>query len=185
MLKSIIFEGASTSGKTTLIERLGTMLSHAHRVNEDLTLFPFLEKPALTHFQHHLRAVVEAAQACGEGVVLYDRLHITAAAVTNEAQASVRDFERWLLQFDPLLVFLEIQEDSFKARLARARAHRGPSWTVDMQGKGGTEDAVAAWYAGTQRKLLHYLEGSLLPILRFDATESRYDDIAAELLAAQ
>ncbi len=185
-MKIIILEGPSTSGKTTVAKLLSDKLLltgfSVRYVTEDETLMPILSEK---DFQVHLKHLNSLLSGLDNKVdfVVADRFHLTSAAVTNTSISEFNVLENSLIKYDPLIVFLEIDEEKLGERVFEAMKHRGPSWKAHVESKGSKEDIIN-WYKQTQINLLTLLKNSIISYKLIDATNSNYDNISEQIFNA-
>ena len=184
-MKIIILEGTATSGKTTLANLLTAKLRRAGRkvflVDENKTLMPVLKTPdAKTHLDHLNKIVGQFPQEDCD-VIIADRFHLTSAAICDMSAAEFENIEKQLLKWDPIIVFLKVDEDELGNRIFKSMNHRGPSWRAHVSSKGG-EKEIRAWYLETQEKLSAWLKKSKIKHITIDTTNPDYEKIAEKLL---
>ncbi len=183
-MKIIILEGTSASGKTTLANKLANICAkknlNCKLVDEGQTLMPVLGKFEPEIFLDHLTKLVKDVFSEEYDVVIFDRLHLTAMAISNSTVEKYKELEKILLQHNPTIVFLKIDEKEIPERIANAAKHRDSAWRSHLATHGSKKE-INQHYIGTQRKLLEHLESSSLPKIIFDSTEQNYDKIAEEI----
>jgi len=184
-MKLLIIEGTSTSGKTTLANILDKKLNVSGRssrlVREDKTLMPVLKSDDPAVHVEHIEKIIASISKEDYEFVITDRFHLTSAAVCNMPESDFSKIEDSLLNFDPLIVFLEIDSDKLGSRIFEAMKHRDPSWNEHVTSK-GTKEEITSWYLKTQEKLLSRIDTSRLKHLKFNATDSNYEKIAKEII---
>lgn len=186
-MKLLILEGTSTSGKTTLANILNEGFRrsgrNAYLVKEDKTLMPVLRSSSPAVHIDHINKIITTISKEKYDFVITDRLHLTSAAVCDMSKTDFEKIEDSLLKFDPVIIFLEIDSDKLGDRIFEAMKHRGPSWNDHVTSKGTRKD-IASWYLKTQEKLLSRLKSSKIRHLKFNATDSKYENIAKDIFGA-
>lgn len=183
--KILIFEGPSTSGKTTLANLLYRKLikqgSKALLIGEDQTLMPVLNTQDFTkHFSNILK-ILDSVQMAGYDYIIIDRFHLTSAFVCGASISAFKEIEDKLIKFGALIIFLKIDESRLGERILKAMKHRSLSWRRHVTSK-GTDKDIVKYYLGTQIKLLKLLKTSIIPYKIFDATNSEYEKISNQII---
>lgn len=141
---------------------------------------PVLEKKKAKDHLDHLLKIFDQIYAGDYQVVIFDRFHLTSVVVTNATVKEYAPIEEKLLSFNPLIIFLEIDENKIPERIFTALKHRSISWQKHVRKK-GTDQEIADSYIKTQKILLANLKKSKLPYKIYDATNSNYDAIAQDI----
>lgn len=183
-MKTIILEGTSTSGKTVLAQKLFKIFVRDNWsckiIGENRTLLPILENSDTRISLDYLLKVVQKAYAGDEKIVIFDRLHLTSLAITDDAMSNFARLEKKIEAHYPLLVFLKIKESEIPARIFGSMQHRNSSW-IEYVNKKGDETAIIEHYIETQRKMYKFFCQSDLPKLEYDTTEEDFTKIAEDI----
>jgi thymidylate kinase len=184
-MKIIILEGTSTGGKTTLAHLIDQKLQKTSKksfiIDENQTLIPILNNNDPQTAMDHLINIIKTSASKNVDYLIFDRLHLTPAAITNSSIKTFAEVENLLAQYQPLLISINIDEDKLVARIYEALKHRGPSWAAHVDKYGKKED-VTKHYLGAQRKVIKLFEDSKLPKLAINATNNNYEEIADEII---
>lgn len=184
-MKVIIFEGASTSGKTTLANLLTDKLKKSGQkvllVEEIQTLIPVLEILDVNKHLDHLAKVVKSISQKDFDFVVIDRFHLTSAALCDAPISKYEKIEEELLKYNPTIVFLKVEKSELGNRIFKALKHRGPYWKEHVASK-GSDKQIVAWFLETQKKLLNDLKKSKIKHEIIDTTSSKYEKITEKLL---
>jgi thymidylate kinase len=181
----IILEGASTSGKTTVMKLLVDQLN-AHGINSK----GIDDHEILAHIFSHLdpkeslkemHTFLQRECVDKNRVVVCDRFHISHLVITKGSLDDLREIETAMSAYNPLLVFLEIPEEKFGERLLSAKSHRGEPWEEELRRRGKTDEEAIAWFKTTQPKLLHLYQKSALPKVLYDTEATSFERIAHDL----
>lgn len=185
-MKIIILEGVATSGKTTLLNKLGQYFQ-AHgikykTVSEEATLMPILENEDKNVSLDLLQGIL-AEELRGEAeYLIFDRLYFTHVLKTGSTLADFMAVKRVLKEHDCLLVLLTLKEEVIGPRVAASMEHRDASWREFVERKGSPED-IASYYINQQRQLIALARQSSLRVAVYDTTDKQYDEIAEKVLA--
>lgn len=183
-MKTIILEGSSASGKTTVAKLLRNIINKEKKsvyiAEEDQTLMPILSNRDYKISLNHLIKVIRSAYKNPVDYVIFDRLHLTASAITSSPMKDYEKIEKLLLTKDPVLVLLKIREKEIPQRIRESIKYRGPSWG-EYVNKKGSESQINAHYIEAQRKVFKQYRSSQLPKMEFDTTEKNFDFIAEKI----
>jgi hypothetical protein len=183
-MKTLIFEGIATSGKSRIITGL------QHLLQDQLTIAVVPEErthqPIMTARNELQRAffgaLVDEVVAQGADLMLFDRLYLTQAYRAAVDLSAYDDLEQALLPYHPHTVLLTVQETAIADRIEAAAAHRDPRWRIYLQSKGATFAEIAQEYITQQRGLEQLLGQSKLPYTVFDTTNHNYAAICQRLV---
>lgn len=184
-MKIIIIEGTSTAGKTTLANMVTDVLRRTGKkallIDEDQTLMPVLRCAKAQKHVKHINKIIRSFAKTDFDFIIIDRFHLTCAAVCNMDLADFTKIEENLLENDPIIIFLKIDEDKLGNRILEAMKHRNSSWTQHVASKGG-EKEIETWYLETQKKLFKRLKDSKIKCIKYNSTGSRYKEITKRII---
>lgn len=191
MKKILIVEGIATSGKSSLIKELIDLLGENKiRVySESETHIPIREDTEKLHIKF-FRSLLKDAYESELGIIIFDRLHFTAAFRAKANINQYTEIEDLLLEHNTLVAYLKIEESAIKERVefysknprvALSTEHDGESWGEHIKTRGQSFNEIAAYYIGQQRSQLERLKYSKLKNLIFDATNNDYKAIASQI----
>jgi len=180
-MKIIILEGSSASGKTRTANELLKLATNkgfqAKIIEESVTLMPILANRDCQVAIKHINSVIDQAIDSNLDMIIFDRLHLTPAAVTNSTLKKFAQIESKLKQFNSTIVFLEMKEEVIEKRIFDSMKYRDPSWEQYVRKKGSDKDIVRH-YTDAQRKLQKLINETKLPIIRLDTTNQEFGKIA-------
>jgi deoxyadenosine/deoxycytidine kinase len=183
-MKTIILEGSTASGKTTTAKLLADILIKKNKtvlvVSENKTLMPILSNRDRKISLDHLKKIIMSALDKPTEYLIFDRLHLTASAITSSSISEYQEIEKQLLLHNPLLILLTINEDEIPQRIRESIKYRGPSWERYVNKK-GNELQINVHYIEAQKKVLKQYQDSLLPKIEFDTTGKNFDLIAQKI----
>lgn len=179
-MRTLIFEGIATSGKSTIITRLNNELA-VHKtvkvVPEAETLMKIVGNTDKSVSIAYLTEVIKDTYRNNYDMVLFDRLHLTHIFRTRSSMADYEIIEDLLRPYVPETIFLEVDEAAVADRVAKASEHRDPKWKDYIYTKGATINKIADYYTRQQRNQLKILRESTLPYRIFNTTAHDYDTI--------
>lgn len=183
-MKTIILEGTSTSGKTTLANKLADIFkSNGLKcliVGENDTIMPILNTEDLDEHLAHLSELLGEVYKKKYDITIFDRLHLTSVARTNSTIQDFEDLEKVLLLYDPLVVFLHIDKLNIPNRIFKTLKHRGLSWAAHVN-MIGSKKAIVQHYIETQEKIFQHFKSTKLPKIYYDTTTEEFNEIAREI----
>lgn len=183
-MKTIVIEGLSTSGKTTIAKKIAELCHDQNLdckiIDENTTLMPILKNREPKVSSDHILGVLNDAYKENHDLVVFDRLHLTSIAITDSSIEEFDEIEKILKAHETLLVFLEIDEDKIESRIFDSIEYRGEWWREHLAKKGDRSD-VMKHYLESQKKLFIQLEKTKLPKMIFNTTEENYDEIVKEV----
>lgn len=178
-MKTIILEGTSTAGKTTIAEKLFSLCKKRGLetivVDEKETLIPVLRNPVPEYATRLLLDIVHEFSKKSYDVVIFDRCHLSVAAVSQMSDEEFIALENFLKPMNLVIVFLKIDEDKILRRILNSAQHRGPSWGTNILTKGNNEVAIEKHYISTQRKLQRFLNKTSFDKLVIDSTQEKFE----------
>jgi len=183
-MKIIILEGSTASGKTRSAKELVKIFCgngiRCLLVEEDKTLMPILHHPNSEISKNHLLKIMNKTLKEKTDVIIFDRLHLTASAMTKSEIKKFEPIEKILLQHEPLLVFLKVKENKIPSRVIDSIKYRQRSWEKRIWEK-GTRKQVDQHYIEAQRKIAKKYAQSKLPKIIIDSTDQNYAKIARKI----
>ncbi len=183
-MRTIILEGIATSGKSTVIDQLSSLLSPDVKlkiVPEAETLMKIVDNTDKYVSIKYLTDLIDRVYSKSFDVVVFDRLYLTHIFRTHSSMADFSVIENMLSKFMPETIFLEVDDAAIAQRVAKASEHREPQWKEYIYTKGQTIDEVADYYIQQQRVQLQNLNASTLPYRIFNTTEHNYKDVIEEI----
>ncbi|MDO8470032.1 MAG: hypothetical protein Q7S84_03390 [bacterium] len=165
-MRTIIFEGIATSGKTS-VERCLIELFEANKVSyllveEDKTLMPVLYNHDVLASLRLLTESIVTAYVEQRDVYIFDRLHLTHACRTESEIEKFREVEDILRTHNPVIVLLTIEESLISERVRWALANRDADWVRHARRR-ESDEAIFAHYREQQADLQRLIEASTLP----------------------
>lgn len=183
-MKTIVIEGLSTSGKTTIANKIAKLCGErkidCKIIDENTTLMPILQNRDPKVSSDHILGILKKAYSECHDLVIFDRLHLTSIAITDSSIDDFDEIENILKEHETMLVFLEIDEDKIESRIFNSIEYRGEWWREHLAKKGDRAD-VMKHYLDSQKKLFVQLERTKLSKMIFNTSSENYDDIAQEV----
>jgi len=183
-MKTLIFEGIATSGKSTITSYIVKSLKDEMRVElatEDQTHEPIMAQRSELHTLF-FEDLINRLTLAHPDLLIFDRLYITQAYRAKSDLAEYSAIEDALLPYSPHTIILKVNEDAIGERIKAASEHRDAEWLEYLKTKGTTFEEIAQDYINQQRGLLKLVEQSKLPYTVFDTTSHDYGTIAEEIL---
>lgn len=185
-MRTLIFEGIATSGKSTIINQLSHELA-AHQtikvVPETETLMKIVDNTDKSVSIAYLSELIERIYREDHDLVLFDRLYLTHVFRTHSSMADYKIIEDMLRPHKPKTIFFEVDENAIADRVAKASEHRDPKWKDYIYTKGTTMEEIADYYIQQQRNQLQILRKSTLPYKIFNTTGHNYDAAAKAIVS--
>jgi thymidylate kinase len=183
-MKTLIFEGIATSGKSTITNYLVKSLKDEVTIElatEEQTHEPIMAQRSELNTPF-FQKLINKLTLKHPDLLIFDRLYITQAyrAKSNLAEYSV--VEDALMPYSPHTIILKVDEDAIAGRIKAASEHRGQEWVEFWKTKGDTFEEVAKGYIEQQRGLLELVEQSKIPYTVFDTTNHDYETVAENIL---
>jgi thymidylate kinase len=181
-MRIIIFEGIATSGKSTVISGLAKSLHHKKVLiaDEADTHEPIMHQVESLHIEF-FNNLVDKLAAQNTDFLLIDRFYLTQAF---RAQAELNAYgvlEDLLLQYQPLTIYLQVNELAIADRIAKAAVHRESEWAEYVKTKGKSMAEIANYYIVQQKNQLRLLKQSKIPYKIFNTTNHDYQNIITEI----
>ncbi len=182
-MKILIIEGIATSGKSSLIEKLSSLLQGQRVVvyGEPDTHIPIMDKPDQLHIEF-FRSLIAKATETKADLIIFDRLHYTQAFRAKVDVVEYAEIEDLLAEQQTLVTYLKVDEDAVANRVMLATKHRDKEWGDYVQTKGKSFDEIAKYYIDQQRSQLNLLSKSKLANKVFDTTDHEYTTVAETII---
>jgi thymidylate kinase len=184
-MKTLIFEGIATSGKSTIIDKLVAELSQAKTVKivpETETLLAIVDNTDKDVSISHLKTLIGKVYEEKYDVVVFDRLYLTQIFRTHSEVMDYHVIEDMLNQFSPTTIFLKVDEAAIAIRVEKASQHRVSEWKEYIETKGNTIQEIADYYIKQQRNQERLLQDSTLPHIAYNTTNHDYEKIVKSIL---
>jgi thymidylate kinase len=183
-MKTLIFEGIATSGKSTVTTDLIKTLKNEMKVvlaAEEQTHEPIMnQKNELNTL--FFKDLINKLTRKNPDLIIFDRLYLTQADRAKSDLAKYSSVEEALLPYSPHTIILKVNEAAIANRLKTTAEHRGQEWVEKFwRSKGNTYEEIAKYYIDQQRGLLQLVTQSKLPYTVFDTTNHDYDAIVEEI----
>ncbi|HUC89951.1 MAG TPA: hypothetical protein VMR45_04060 [Patescibacteria group bacterium] len=183
-MKTLIFEGIATSGKSTITGHLVKSLKDEMRIElatEEQTHIPIMaQRSELNTF--FFEDLINELTLKQPDLLIFDRLYITQAYRAKSDLAEYSAIEDILLPYSPHTIILKVDEDAIPERIKAASEHREEKWLEYLKTKGNNFEEIAHDYIDQQRGLLKLVKQSRLPYKLFDTTSHDYGTITEEIL---
>jgi len=184
-MKLIILEGIATSGKTTVKNKVMTLLAEKGLtfsvVEEDETLMPILNNTDKQVSLDLLKKTIKKALREEKDYIIFDRLFFTHIIRTKSSLKDFREIES-MIEKQALLVFLKIDEIKIPERIAYAKKHRGKQWNEYVDKKGDIVK-ITQYYAEQQKLLKNLLNKTSLQYKIYNTTNLDFENISEDILS--
>ena len=179
-----IFEGIATSGKSTIIQKLETVLSDRRLSisSEEDTHIPIMHNTADSHADFFIN-LIEKKLTDSPDIVIFDRLYLTQAFRSRNSLTVYWEVEELLLRNNAKTIFLKVSDEAIADRIHKASQHRDSDWQDYIKTKGKSIKQIAEYYSTQQANQLQSLQSSIIPYIIFDTTLHNYDEIAENLMS--
>lgn len=177
--RTIIVEGVTTSGKSTIVDNL-RRYAKEHNLSgtflpEEETVIPCIDSTNLRHNQEFLRKLLRTVFAEDKNLYVFDRLHFTHTIKTNSTIKDFADIESDLKQRDAILFFIDIPEEALKKRLLDALKYRNVQWVqYVMERSDGDQEKLIDFYIQRQRLLRRLFDESALTKYIINSGDQNY-----------
>jgi len=183
-MKTIIFEGIATSGKTSVEKNLVELLkskniSHC-LIDEGVTLMPVLKNTNLEKSLEILKQSIDLAFKQNKEVYIFDRLHTTHALRTETELREFKEIEDELLKHNPIIIFLKVSESKIPERVLWALNNRPANWVKHARTY-GSDEQIIQHYIDQQNELEQAIKSSTLPYTIIDTSQMGFDEIAERI----
>lgn len=180
-MRTIIFEGIATSGKTSVEKHLSVLLESKKMsyllVDEAATLLPILNNKSVEKSLEFLKKSISFAFEQKKDVYIFDRLHLTHSLRTQTDLQAFKEIENELNGHNPIIIFLKIDEDKIPERVSWALNNRAASWIRHAKTY-GSNSQIIEHYIAQQRELQETIGSSLLPSVIIDTSSLNFKGIA-------
>jgi len=183
-MKTLIFEGIATSGKSKITNDLMNSLKDGMTVElatEEQTHIPIMARLSELHTLF-FKDLINELTLKQPDLLLFDRLYITQAYRANRDLSEYAPIENSLIPYSPHTIILEVNEDAIASRIRTASEHREQKWLEYLKTKGDDFNEVAQEYITQQRGLLRLVKQSKLPCTVFNTTSHDYGTVTEEIL---
>ena len=183
-MKTLIFEGIATSGKSAIIGYLVKSLKDEMSIElatEEQTHLPIMAQRSELNI-HFFEDLINTLTLKHPDLLIFDRLYITQAYRAKSDLTEYLATEDVLLPHSPHTIILKVNEDAIAERIKVASGHRESEWLEYWKTKGNTFEEIAQYYIDQQRGLLKLVKQSKLPYTVFDMTSHNYGTITEEII---
>ena len=182
-MRTIIFEGIATSGKTTVEQKLIKILGskRVKFIDEFATLMPLIHNKDPKLAIEHLVRLISDLENNDADYIIIDRLHFTHIFRTNAEIENFSVFEESLNKLNPLIVLLKIQPNKIASRIAGAIKHRDSEWVSYVKSKGNSMDEITSYYSNQQNNLLKMIKNTKISSFVIDTSDEDYDEAAKKI----
>jgi thymidylate kinase len=185
-VKTLIFEGIATSGKSTVIDYLVKSLKDEMTIEvatEEQTHMPIMAQRNELH-TIFFENLINKLTLKHPDLLIFDRLYITQAYRTKSDLAKYLSIEEALMPYSPHTIILKVDEAGIAERVRAASDHREQKWLEYLKTKGNNFEEIAKDYMAQQRGLLHLVAQSKIPYTVFDTTSHDYGTITEDIIRA-
>lgn len=183
-MKTLIFEGIATSGKSTVTGYLVKSLKDEMAI--ELVTEEETHEPIMTQRSElntiFFEDLINKHTLKHSDLLIFDRLYITQAYRAKSDLVEYSDVEDALLPYSPHTIILKIDEAVIADRIKTASEHREQKWLEYLKIKGNNFEDIAKDYIGQQRGLLRLVKQSKIPYTIFDASSHDYGTVTENIL---
>jgi thymidylate kinase len=183
-MKTLIFEGIATSGKSTITDYLVKSLKDEMTIElatEEQTHEPIMEQRSNLNTLF-FQKLINKLTLKHPDLLIFDRLYITQAYRAESNLAEYSAIEDALKPHSPHTIILKVNEEAIAGRIKAASEHREAEWRDYLKTKGNNFEEIAQDYIEQQRGLLSLVKQSKLPYTIFDTTDHDYKTITENIL---
>lgn len=183
-MKTLIFEGIATSGKSTITDYLVKSLKDEMNIElatEEQTHLPIMTQRSELNTLF-FEDLINQLTFKHPDLLIFDRLYITQAYRAKSSLSEYASTENALMPYSPHTIILKVEEDAIASRIKEASEHREQKWLEYIKTKGDDFEEIARDYIEQQRGLLYLVKQSKIPYKIFDTTKHNYGNIAEEIL---
>ncbi len=184
-MRTLIFEGIATSGKSTVTSKLVKSLQHKMSIElatEKHTHEPIMAERDTLHTLF-FKNLIHRLTLNNPDLLIFDRLYITQAYRAKRSLKEYSSVENALAPYSPHTIILKIDEAAIADRIEATSKHRGQEWfETYWKSKGDSFEEIAKHYIEQQRSLLQLVKQSKLPHTVFNTTNHNYDAITEDIL---
>lgn len=153
-MKTFIFEGISSSGKTSICSNLQHYCEdnriNARYLKEAETIIPLIDNVNIATATEFMETLISAE--LGECVNIIDRFHISHCFKTSRTLSAYKSVEKSLSNYNPTLIMLRLNEECIFDRIESAAKYKNPDWIKYMiENRGGSIAGVVDFLIGRQR----------------------------------
>lgn len=178
MNKAVIFEGISSSGKTSVSMNLCRFCDERHIdysfVKEAQTIMPMIDNEDPAEAVRFLAELLEQELSTDKPLHIFDRLHVSHGFKTGNTIAPFSQIESELKRVNALLVVIRVAEEEIESRIREAIKYKDPKWGEYMIRKHGSIEAIGAFLAERQRNIEKMAQESQLDKLVLTINEYDY-----------
>lgn len=182
-MKTLIFEGIVTSGKSTISKSLVESLSSDIKIDlatEERTHEPIMSQRDDLHIDF-FKNLINQIISKRPDLLIFDRLYITQAYRANSGLTAYSEVEKMLLPYTPSTIILKVDESKIADRIQATALQRGKEWQDFWKTKGKNFEEIAQGYIKQQRGLLALVKQSKIPHLIFDTTDNNFQEVAEKI----
>jgi thymidylate kinase len=183
-MKTLIFEGIATSGKSTITNYLVKSLKDEMTIElatEEQTHEPIMDQRSNLNTLF-FEELINKLTLKHPDLLIFDRLYITQAYRAKSNLAEYSSIEDTLMPYSPHTIILKVNEDAIAGRIKAASEHREGEWLEYLKTKGGSFEEIAKDYIEQQRGILNLVKQSKIPHTVFDTTDHDYGTITENIL---
>ncbi|MDB4984348.1 MAG: hypothetical protein JWM20_527 [Patescibacteria group bacterium] len=183
----IILEGVSTSGKTSVAEKIKVHFDEKRWrcmiVNEEETLMPIINNSNQEKASQHLEILLKEYLEANVDVLIFERLHLTHAyrTGTQDLKKGFGACEKLLKKYWTKLCFLEVPESNISKRISSAMLHRKNNWVNYWELRERTPEEISNYYFKQQQQMREVLAQSNLSSMTFDTQNMDFERIADDI----
>ncbi len=182
--KIIIFEGISTSGKTSVIGELECVL-RGRKINykiidESETLMPIIDNTDKNVAISFLKEIISKYIFESIDLLIFDRLYFTHIFRTHATIADFSEVEDMLLTYKTHLYVMYIDDERIPERIEYSLNVRDRTWRSYVLKK-GTRDEIYEYYISQQKRLTELAKNSNIPSTVVNTSEMHFDTIAKNI----
>lgn len=180
--KIIILSGLKCTGKSTLADRLGSLLRAKHYetevLHEDITLLPIkFEKNYMKKIKYYLK-LLSKIENSKKKIFIMDRFHLSSWSM--ESLKEFCELEKIMLKNDVFFFLLTTPEKHIEERLRKTLKLRGKSWHLNYDGSSVKEEAQKD--IKRQRSYRKFTENTLLKVHKMNTLKENWDEYALKIL---
>jgi thymidylate kinase len=184
-MRTLIFEGIATSGKSTIIDYLVKALKGEVTIElatEEQTHEPIMARRSELNIGF-FADLINKLTLKHPDLLIFDRLYITQAYRAKTDLTEYSAIEDALMPYSPHTIVLKVDESAIADRIKTAAKHRGDEWVEKYwKAKGDSFEEIAKDYITQQRGLLELIKQSKLSYTIFDTTSHDYGTITEDIL---
>ncbi|MEN9920189.1 MAG: hypothetical protein RL538_82 [Candidatus Parcubacteria bacterium] len=185
--KSLILEGVSGSGKTTIYQNLARYaIEHSIKsefVSEERTVLKMLDSTVLSDNVVYLLNLLDITYLDQKDLTVFDRFHFTHTIKTNAGLDDFKEVEDILLAKETIILFLRVSKKEMYDRFNKALKYKSTKWVNYMRKAGlvSTEDLVEYHFA-RQNYFENLLNSTRLEHSILDVADYNYIDLTYKII---